>query len=287
MFYRDGVPERLQRGVMDLLVYVVRHRGRTIPKQELIDHVWGGRAVSDAALYNRVWALRRALGDVDGEDRHVSWDYGRGLRFTETAQPLGAEAASDAGEVSRPVALRHDAPGGFLAVEDLANARPILGLYHSFYRTPSWPNAIKCGVTVLSEEADRIAVRTAEYGRDDVVGVRQRARYRGFAQLVGERVYVIEQNTRPPFAICHLAMDAPHRFQPNVLTGMMMGSSWRLGGAPYATRVIWRRVPDGMSARDALKRSGPIPDGDPMLDETVVKSLRPRPLIFQDPAEDP
>ena len=42
-----------------------------------------------------------------------------------------------------------------------------------------------------------------------------------------------------------------------------------------------------MSARDALKRSGPIPDGDPMLDETVVKSLQPRPLIFQDPAEDP
>ncbi|MEM6825468.1 MAG: winged helix-turn-helix domain-containing protein [Pseudomonadota bacterium] len=90
IFYRDGKQEHLQRGVMDLLVYMVRNRGRTISKQELIDSVWGGRAVSDAALYNRVSVLRRAIRDGDGEDRQVAWDYGRGLRFIHRTLPQSA-----------------------------------------------------------------------------------------------------------------------------------------------------------------------------------------------------
>ncbi|MEM9762006.1 MAG: winged helix-turn-helix domain-containing protein [Pseudomonadota bacterium] len=283
VFYRNARPERLQRGVMDLLLYIVRHRGRTVLKQELIDNVWGGRAVSDAALYNRVSVLRRAIGDGVGERRQVTWDYGRGLRFVDLTPRSGPSVARLANaEVSS--ALRGAEAALFYGVADIEALRPALGIYHSFYRTPSWPNVIKCGVTVLSEEPGRVAVRTAEYGQDDVVGVRQRARYRGFAHRIEDRIYVIEQNTRPPYAVCLLAMDAPHPYQRNVLTGMMMGSSWRLGGAPYSTRVIWRRVPGGMTARDALKQSGPIVEDSPLLDDTVRQTLQRDPMVFHEPA---
>ncbi|MEM6825467.1 MAG: hypothetical protein AAF566_10170 [Pseudomonadota bacterium] len=171
---------------------------------------------------------------------------------------------------------------GFIGLQATEALWPALGIYHSFYRTPSWPNVIKCGVTVLSETSGKVTVRTAEYGQDDVVGFRQRARYRGFAYQVEDRIYVIEQNTRSPFSICLLALDASHRFRRSVLTGMMMGSSWRLGGAPYATRVVWRRVSEGLTARDALRQSGPISEDSPLLDDTVLQNLQFEPLTFHE-----
>jgi DNA-binding winged helix-turn-helix (wHTH) protein len=47
----------------DLLTYLVRHRDRVVSKDDLLQEVWGGRIVSEAALTTRIKAVRRALGD--------------------------------------------------------------------------------------------------------------------------------------------------------------------------------------------------------------------------------
>ncbi|MEM8596401.1 MAG: winged helix-turn-helix domain-containing protein [Pseudomonadota bacterium] len=282
-FLREGRPERLQPGIMRLLLHLARNEGRTVSKDELVAAVWDGRAVSDAALYSRVSALRRALGDQRGDARCIEWEYGRGVRFTRAAE-AGLRGAPDPAAFGfpfeRPATARSK---DFVGTEDIDAFRPILGVYFSYYRTPSWPNAVKCGVTMMVEEPGRVAVRTAEYGRDATLGVNQRARYRGFAEMVDGRVYVMEQNMRHPRAICLIALDTPHPFRPDMMNGLMMGSSWRMGGAPYTSRVVWRRIPRAMSIREALLASGPYAEDDPRLEPTIRDAVGRDCLTFQDP----
>jgi DNA-binding winged helix-turn-helix (wHTH) protein len=57
---RGAVLFKLEPQVFDLLTYLVRHRDRVIGKDELIETVWCGRIVSDAAVTTRINAVRRA-----------------------------------------------------------------------------------------------------------------------------------------------------------------------------------------------------------------------------------
>jgi TolB-like protein len=49
--------------VFDLLLYFAGNANRVIGKDELIEHVWKGRIVSDAALNSRINSARRAIGE--------------------------------------------------------------------------------------------------------------------------------------------------------------------------------------------------------------------------------
>lgn len=281
----EGKPVRLQPGAMRLLLYVAEREGDLISKVDLVSAVWGKRDVADAAIYSRVKAVRRAIQDEDGARRCLRWEYGQGLRF---ARPnLGGEPAStDAPDPH----IDHDpgylaAMGRLLqapaAVNDSAGLRSLLGIYHIFFRTPSWPGAIQCGVCVLTEVDGRGIVRTAEHGQDEAIGVRQRARYRGRAQLINDRLYVSEQNMMQPHSLCLSALDAPHVFRPGLMAGLMLGSSWRLGGAPYATRVVWRRIPATATVRQAIRQSGPIKDNRSDVEPAIRESLGSDCLTFR------
>ncbi len=67
--------------VFDLLAYLIRHRERVISKDELIDAIWDGRAVSDAALTTRVYVARTAIGDSGRGQRYIKTFARRGVRF--------------------------------------------------------------------------------------------------------------------------------------------------------------------------------------------------------------
>lgn len=55
---------KLQPRVFDLLCYLVRHRERVVPKDELLDALWPGTIVVDNALQRVVSLARGALADV-------------------------------------------------------------------------------------------------------------------------------------------------------------------------------------------------------------------------------
>jgi TolB-like protein len=71
----------LEPQVFDLLVYLVRNRGRVVSKDDLIDGVWGGRIVSESALTSRLNAARRAVDDSGAEQRVIRTVPRRGVRF--------------------------------------------------------------------------------------------------------------------------------------------------------------------------------------------------------------
>ena len=50
--------------VFNVLAYLVQHRQRVVPKQELFERLWPGQFVGDDALERCIRAARRALGDT-------------------------------------------------------------------------------------------------------------------------------------------------------------------------------------------------------------------------------
>ena len=67
--------------VFDLLAVLIRERRRVVPKEELLDTVWGNRFVSESALTSRVKAARQAIGDDGRSQRLIRTAHGRGYQF--------------------------------------------------------------------------------------------------------------------------------------------------------------------------------------------------------------
>jgi pimeloyl-ACP methyl ester carboxylesterase/DNA-binding winged helix-turn-helix (wHTH) protein len=60
---RSGQPLPLQPKAFDVLAYLVRHRDRVVPKQELLDELWPGVTVTDASVQRAISLARAAIDD--------------------------------------------------------------------------------------------------------------------------------------------------------------------------------------------------------------------------------
>ena len=80
----DVVPIAPQ--VFDLLEYLIRNRERVVSKDDLIDAVWKGRSVSDAAVTTRLNAARSTLGDSGEAQRLIKTVPRKGFRFVGTVR---------------------------------------------------------------------------------------------------------------------------------------------------------------------------------------------------------
>jgi TolB-like protein len=88
---RGGVPIHVEPQVFDLIAHLVRNRDRVVSKDELIDTIWGGRVISEAALSSRINAARRAVGDTGEDQALIRTIHKRGFRFVAAVEEAGAE----------------------------------------------------------------------------------------------------------------------------------------------------------------------------------------------------
>jgi predicted ATPase/DNA-binding winged helix-turn-helix (wHTH) protein len=78
----DGAkPMRLGSRALDILIALIDRQGQLVGKRELMQVVWPDTNVVDANLKVHVAALRRALGDGQGDTRYIVNIPGRGYRF--------------------------------------------------------------------------------------------------------------------------------------------------------------------------------------------------------------
>ena len=106
---RAGNSIPLEPQVFEVLAFLVQNAGRALSKQELLDHVWPERYVTEAALNSRVMVARKAIGDNGHEQRYIKTVHGRGYRFAGVveedptpATPASVVAAHSAGAVAAP-----------------------------------------------------------------------------------------------------------------------------------------------------------------------------------------
>jgi predicted ATPase/DNA-binding winged helix-turn-helix (wHTH) protein len=75
--------------VFDLLVHFVQNTNRVISKDELIEQIWNGRAISDATLNSRINSGRRAIGDTGKQQALIRTIQRRGFLFAaEVTMPV-------------------------------------------------------------------------------------------------------------------------------------------------------------------------------------------------------
>jgi TolB-like protein/DNA-binding winged helix-turn-helix (wHTH) protein len=104
----DVVPTAPQ--VLDLLEYLIRSRDRVVSKDDLVNAIWNGRIVSDAALTTRLNAVRRAIGDSGGQQRLIKTFPRKGFRFVGAVHDedlrAGTAVVSDAHAEDLPKLVR-------------------------------------------------------------------------------------------------------------------------------------------------------------------------------------
>ncbi len=99
----NGAVVHIEPQVFELIAFLVVHRGRLVSYDEIVEHVWHGRIISDAAIASRVNAARKALGDDGTVQRVIKTVRGRGLRFElQPREDLGVGIDHD---------RVHEAPG--------------------------------------------------------------------------------------------------------------------------------------------------------------------------------
>lgn len=131
----QGVARAVEPQVFALLVLLVENRERLVSRDEIIDEVWRGRIVSDAAIDSRIKSLRQALDDDGKRQRLVKTIPRKGFRFVAEVRttPLPRVEASASPGTAAPVEpmarpsiavlpFRHAAPQGMQAI--LAEALP-------------------------------------------------------------------------------------------------------------------------------------------------------------------
>jgi DNA-binding winged helix-turn-helix (wHTH) protein len=86
-----------------VLIHLIAHRERVVPRAELLAEVWPGVTVSKSAFLSVLRDLRRALDDEASNPLYVATERGQGLRFIGSIYQLPAPGHEAAGPDSSDV----------------------------------------------------------------------------------------------------------------------------------------------------------------------------------------
>ena len=86
----------------EVLAYLLAHRDRIVPKDELLEHLWAGQFVGDATLNTCIKEVRRAIGDRGAVPRLLRTVRGRGYRFVAPVEERPDTQAGTMGGSPQP-----------------------------------------------------------------------------------------------------------------------------------------------------------------------------------------
>lgn len=98
----DGAARSIEPQVLSVLTYLIDQRHRVVPKEELLDEVWGSRFISAAAITSRIKSARQAIGDSGREQRCIRTVHGRGYRFVADVEGAPRQVHHERGASLRP-----------------------------------------------------------------------------------------------------------------------------------------------------------------------------------------
>ena len=95
---RDEEVVRVEPKVFDILVHLIENRDRVVSKDELIEAIWQGRIVSDAAVTSRINLVRQAVGDSGRDQKIIRTHSKRGFRFVSDIVVISKEDIDEGGD---------------------------------------------------------------------------------------------------------------------------------------------------------------------------------------------
>jgi DNA-binding winged helix-turn-helix (wHTH) protein len=136
----NGVEVPVEPQVFDLLEFLIRRRDEVVSRDDLIEHVWKGRIVSESALASRINAARNAIGDSGADQRLIKTIARKGVRFVGEVREQGApvqESAARAAEIKhQDITFARSSDGVNLAI-GRSGGGPVL------LKTANWLNHLE------------------------------------------------------------------------------------------------------------------------------------------------
>ena len=102
---QDGAVRAAEPQVLKLLTFLIENRDRVVSKDDLTEHVWEGRFVSDSVINSRISTARSLIDDDGRSQRLIKTLHRQGFRFVgdvEMSDPMPAQVMSTA-EVDKAV----------------------------------------------------------------------------------------------------------------------------------------------------------------------------------------
>src|SRR5260370_5403241 len=140
---RGGNPVRMERIRMDLLILLVRERGRLVGREEIVERLWGKDVHfdSDNSINTAIRKIRRTLGEDPAKPQFIETVLGKGYRFKIPIE----WATGDRDKSSPPNADISFTRSG---IRDAASARPVVGQRPSTTRTVGVAGLVVCALAL-------------------------------------------------------------------------------------------------------------------------------------------
>ena len=111
--WRRGEQVKVRPKVFEVLVYLLRHRHRVVPKDELLEQLWPNQFIGDGSLNACLMAVRRAVGDNGQVQRCIQTLHGRGYRFIAAVEEHAEDTPPHAEHVVLAPAQTTRQPDGY------------------------------------------------------------------------------------------------------------------------------------------------------------------------------
>jgi len=164
--------------------------------------------------------------------------------------------------------------------EELTALRPYIGFYQSYFLTPAWPGWIYVALVRIFEDDRKIRTVFFNRARDPKTNEMHRSRLDGVITLRGERLFLLEKTRHEVDRISETILYTSHKYARKYLTGMSIGVTWRPHRAPFATRLMWRRVHVLRPIRDIIAECGIYRPEARVIDPIVRDFFGSNPLAY-------
>ncbi|MFN3145420.1 MAG: winged helix-turn-helix domain-containing protein [Paracoccaceae bacterium] len=198
----DGEEVALEPQVYRLLVMLLAAEGNVVTTDRIIEEIWDGRIVSEAAISSRIYAVRNALGDDGRSQALVRTVRGTGFRFVGEVT-----TRSDSGSTEAPVPARTSDRSGdkpvlailpfhqdSSAAQDLLAESLVEGLTTALSRVRDFAVIARQSVLVSAEGNETGVQAARRLGATYVI--------EGMVRRAGERVRANVSLTHTPDAHC-------------------------------------------------------------------------------------
>lgn len=80
--------------VFNLILFLIENSNKIVSREELLDHVWQGRVVSDTSINNNIKTARKVLGDNGSSQQVIKTIHSRGYQFVAEVNSTGSSTDS-------------------------------------------------------------------------------------------------------------------------------------------------------------------------------------------------
>ena len=151
----DGHPSPVEPQVFDLLVLLASNRHRLVTKDEIVENIWEGRAISDATLSSRIRAARKAIGDDGKTQSMIRTVQRRGFRFVGRVDVEDNANSSTATRTQGAPQRARAVPDNFR--QSIRYCRTVDGVRLAYTQSGTGPPLVKAGNWLSHLEYDWVS----------------------------------------------------------------------------------------------------------------------------------